>query len=147
MPCPVCPSCAGGFPKAAPPSVHILKEGDPVYKSEKRLYLTQDRTRAVEEGDPEAAFLLVAEGGEMQDAEAERLGLTGKRKGAAPEPNVVHSIAADPEPEPKSKPARTAREADDHDEGPAEGNREDDTEGKAVSGPAENKARGKAESK
>lgn len=32
-------------------------------QSDKRLYLTVDRERVVEEGDPDAAFLLVAEGG------------------------------------------------------------------------------------
>lgn len=74
-----------------------------MYKSDKRLYTTADRSRVVDEDDPEAAVLLVAEGGEISDEEAARLGLTGKRAAKAPEPAVVHSIAADPEADPESK--------------------------------------------
>ena|SRR5215211_454220 len=96
-----------------------------MWKSDKRLYLTEDRSRAVEEGDPAAAFLLVAENGELQDEEAARLGLTGKKM-QEPEPVVVHSIAADP---PKDEPKEDV---------PAE---DDEPETKAVSGPPENKAR------
>jgi hypothetical protein len=100
-----------------------------MYKSEKRLYVTADRSRVVEEDDPQAAMLLVAEGGEIQDEEAARLGLTGKKK-AEPEPVVVHSIAADPEPDPK--PARRSAAKDDDED--------DAAEAKAVSGPPANKA-------
>lgn len=75
-----------------------------MYRSDKRLYLTRDRSRAVEEGDPEAAFLLVVAGGEMPDDEAKRLGLTGKKQ-AAPEPEPVPSTAADREPPAEEQPA------------------------------------------
>jgi hypothetical protein len=89
------------------------------YVADKRLYLNADRTRAVEEG-PEASFLLVADGGSLPDEEAEKYGLTGKKKAQA-EPEPVPSTAADPEPAEKKA----------QDEPP-------DT--KAVSAPPENKA-------
>lgn len=73
------------------------------YKSDKRLYLTADG-RVVEEGDPDAASLLVNEGGELDDATAERYGLTKPAK-AAPAP-------ADAEGEKgKAAPANKARTA------------------------------------
>lgn len=99
-----------------------------MWKSDRRLYTTADRSRVVDEDDPEAAILLAAEGMEIQDAEAERLGLTGKHKGE-PEPTVVHSIAADPEPK---------------DDAPAE---DDEPKAKAVSEPPSNKAQRQAEKK
>jgi hypothetical protein len=91
-----------------------------MYKAEKRLYTTADGSEVVDENDPRAAVLLAAEGMEIPDAQAERLGLTGRKRAAAPEPPVVPSIAADPAP---------AEEA---------------VEAKAVSGPPENKARAAA---
>jgi hypothetical protein len=91
-----------------------------MYKAEKRLYTTADGSEVVDENDPRAAVLLAAEGMEIPDAQAERLGLTGRKRAAALEPPVVPSIAADPEP---------AEEA---------------VEAKAVSSPPENKARAAA---
>lgn len=41
----------------------------------RRLWLTADRERVVEEGDPSAAFLLAAEGDEVSDEDAERYGV------------------------------------------------------------------------
>lgn len=67
-----------------------------MYRAQKRLYLTADRQRAVEEGDPAASYLLVAEGGEIPDAEADRLGLTGKTKPAGRATGEVPSTEADP---------------------------------------------------
>lgn len=46
-----------------------------VFKADRRLYLTKERDRVVEEGDPAAAFLLLPVDGEMPDAEAKKLGL------------------------------------------------------------------------
>ncbi len=48
-----------------------------MYTSEKRLYLTAEG-KVVEEGDPNAATLLVGIGGQLSDEDAERYGLTGK---------------------------------------------------------------------
>lgn len=87
--------------------------------AEKRYYLSADRSRVVEEDDPDAGSLLAAEGDDISSEDVERYGL-GKKKAAAPEPVAVPSIAADPEP---------AEEA---------------VEAKAVSGPPENKARAAA---
>ena len=50
-------------------------------RADRRLWLTKDRQRVVEDGDPEAAFLLAAKGREIPEAEARRLGLL---KGSEP---------------------------------------------------------------
>lgn len=50
-----------------------------VYVSDKRLYRTQDGD-VVPEGHPDAAFLLVPEGGMLSDEDAERYGLKGGAK-------------------------------------------------------------------
>ncbi|WP_433233718.1 hypothetical protein [Actinomadura nitritigenes] len=42
---------------------------------DRRVYLTADKSRAVPEGDPDAAFLLCNAGGEIPRDQAERLGL------------------------------------------------------------------------
>lgn len=64
------------------------------YVSDKRLYVNKDKSRVVEESDPEAAYLLVAEGSELSDADAEKYGLGGaevKQVAAAPENKQVRS--------------------------------------------------------
>ena len=43
--------------------------------ADRRLWLTADKARVVEDGDPAAAFLLASPGTEIPVAEAERLGL------------------------------------------------------------------------
>ena len=48
---------------------------DKMLVAEERLWLTADRERVVGEGDPEAAFLLAAEGDTIEAEEAKRLGL------------------------------------------------------------------------
>lgn len=53
------------------------------------LYLNADKTKVVEEGDPEAAFLLVASGGQLPEEEAEKYGLTGKKAKAEPPSNKL----------------------------------------------------------
>lgn len=42
--------------------------------ADRRLYLTSDRKRLVEEGDPEAAFLFVAQGDYYDERTAKELG-------------------------------------------------------------------------
>lgn len=44
--------------------------------SDRRLWLDAKKERVVEDGDPDAAFLLVGEGSNFPAAEAEGLGLT-----------------------------------------------------------------------
>lgn len=56
-----------------------------MWKADRRLWLTADRNRVVEDGDAEAAFLLAgAPGVEVPDDVAERYGLKGQPK-AEPE--------------------------------------------------------------
>lgn len=43
--------------------------------SDRRLYLTADRSAVVEEGDPAGAYLLVGQGGEVPTAVARQYGL------------------------------------------------------------------------
>lgn len=63
--------------------------------SDRRLYLTADEKRVVEEGDPEAAFLLVGAGGELPSAVAEQYGLIGKKARNAPENKAVEGPGED----------------------------------------------------
>jgi hypothetical protein len=52
--------------------------------SDRRLYLTADKTEVVEEGDPSATHLLVAKHGEISQEEADRYGLKFDEKPADP---------------------------------------------------------------
>lgn len=63
---------------------------------DRHLYLTEDRTRVVEEGDPASRFLWASPGTEVSRAEAVRLG----------------AVKADPEPkpEPKAKPPEAPKQ-------------------------------------
>ena len=45
------------------------------YTADRNLYVNRDRTKVVEEGSEDAAFLLAAEGQTVPDAEAKKLGL------------------------------------------------------------------------
>lgn len=58
-----------------------------------RLYVAADQQTVVQEGDPRAAFLLIAPGQTMSDAEAEHYGLAALEgeKGAPPRPNKVRA--------------------------------------------------------
>jgi hypothetical protein len=58
------------------------KEKAMPFKSEKALYLNADKTKVLEEGDAEAAFLLVGAGSEIEDAEAAKYGLGSQAKSA-----------------------------------------------------------------
>lgn len=51
---------------------------------DRKLWLTAEKDRVVEDGDPDAAFLLGAEGADVPDAEAERLGLNKPKAKDAP---------------------------------------------------------------
>ena len=46
-----------------------------MWTADRRLYHDADRERILEEGDPDARFLLVGEGDELPEEEAKRLGL------------------------------------------------------------------------
>ena len=75
------------------------KEGQ-MFIADRRLWQTADRSRLVEDGDPEAAFLFCTPGDEVAEEEAKRYGLT---KAAPPlEDKAVKAPpgdkAAEPEP-------------------------------------------------
>ena len=74
--------------------------------SNKRLYLTADRSRVVEEGNPDAAFLLVGAGCELHDTVARQYGLLdvqAKAIKAAPENKAIEAA---PENKATDKPAK-----------------------------------------
>lgn len=58
-----------------------------------RLYVAADQQTVVQEGDPRAAFLLIAPGQTMSDADAARYGLAALEgeKGAPPRPNKARA--------------------------------------------------------
>lgn len=76
------------------------------FKSDKRLYQTADRSRLVEESDPDAAFLFVAEGQTVSDEDAERYGLEAPAE--APEREAGEDEA---DTKAESKPAATKAQA------------------------------------
>lgn len=51
-----------------------------MFKSDKALYLNADKSQVVEEGSPDAAFLLVGAGSEIDDADAKKYGLKSSGK-------------------------------------------------------------------
>lgn len=55
-----------------------------MYRADRRLYLTADKTRVVEHDDPAAAFLLVGAGCELDMATARRYGLVEAKAISAP---------------------------------------------------------------
>lgn len=72
--------------------------------ADRRLWLTADRERVVEEGDPEAAFLFATPGKEVSDEDAERYGLKPSRKAKDDDAPVAEEKQAPP-------PANKARKA------------------------------------
>ena len=64
--------------------------------ADRRLYLTADKSRLVEEGSPEAAFLYCTPGHEVNEEELRRLG--GPVVKVEPEVNVVPEAKAIQEP-------------------------------------------------
>ncbi|MDI9885907.1 hypothetical protein QMZ92_16355 [Streptomyces sp. HNM0645] len=68
---------------------------------DRHLYLTEDRTRVVEEGDPASRFLWAAPGDEVSRAEAVRLGAVK----AEPE-RAKEAPEAEAESEPKQRAQR-----------------------------------------
>lgn len=76
------------------------------FKSDKRLYHTADKSRLVEESDPEAAFLFVASGQTVSDEDAKKYGLEAPAAPAEPKANDD-----DAEAKADAKPAATKAEA------------------------------------
>ena len=74
--------------------------------ADRRLYLDAAKERAVEDGDPSAAYLLATPGTEVGAEEAKRLGLSVKGGAivlptAEPEPNPPKGDDAPDPPKPK----------------------------------------------
>lgn len=69
------------------------------------VYLTADRSKAVPESDPEAKFLLVREGHEIEEALVEKhsaldlVNSASKAKPAEPAPSREHMPPANPAPD------------------------------------------------
>jgi len=59
--------------------IRANNEQPKTYVASQRLFLTRDRSRVVEESSPDAAFLLVPEGGLLSEAEARRYGLLNQK--------------------------------------------------------------------
>lgn len=76
----------------------------PILKS--RLWLTEDRSAAVPDGDPKAVHLLGGEGQTVDGAEVERLGLTDEHVGPD-EPTLTTETAVKAETEPPATKAET----------------------------------------
>lgn len=84
--CPICGAAGGACRPESGPGLTITKETDTmVYTLDRRLWLTRDKSRVVEDGDPEAAWLLGAPGAVISDAEAKRYGLIEAKAQEAPE--------------------------------------------------------------
>lgn len=68
------------------------------FKSDKALFLNADRTEVVEEGSPDAAFLLVGAGSSLDDNEAAKYGLKSvdapEDKSAAPDEDKADNTLA-----------------------------------------------------
>jgi hypothetical protein len=78
------------------------------FKSDKRLYVNADRSKIVEEDSPEAAYLLVGEGGQVSDEDAKKYGLKAPKAEAKAEEPESKQVA-----EPPQNKAQTMRSGKD----------------------------------
>lgn len=79
--------------------------------ADKRYYTNADRSKIVKEGSEDAAFLVVAEGGEVTSEMEEKYGIKGvEREEQAPEPGIVISSSG-PDEGQGFVPAAEARKA------------------------------------
>jgi hypothetical protein len=115
-----------------------------MWRSPTRLYVNKDRSQVVPGDSPEAASVLVGQGGEIPRALADRYGLTTETPAVAA-PSMVDGPAAAPQPPavdsspPEVTPSPEAEEAKDTKaEDGAETKAEESKVNKAVK-PAENK--------
>ncbi len=80
-------------------------EPQDIWVADRRLWLTADKSEAVEDGDPKSAFLLVAPGQSMSRARAQELGVIPQAKvESEPEEEVKEA--------PKSEDKQLAKPAD-----------------------------------
>jgi hypothetical protein len=77
--------------------IHRLEGANVVgLKADRRLWLNRDRSKVVEDGDVNAAFLLAAPGRIVPQPEVERFGLSADAEGKI-------QLAPKPKPKPKKK--------------------------------------------
>lgn len=109
MTCPVCGRDDCNFLHDRPGGVRILtlKEKElamrstQYWRSDKRLYINADRSRIVEESDPDAAYLYATPGKLVPMDEAIRYGLAGKQD--AEKVEVPANVEDDQKPETSAK--------------------------------------------
>lgn len=113
MPDPVCSIC-GGHPQLlhAGPGITINRNpGGSGVKAESRIYTNVTRDKIVEEGDPEAAFLVAAgEGDDVPDEYTHLYREYRKARAAVAEPEPEK--ADEPQPERADEPRRADDEPD-----------------------------------
>jgi hypothetical protein len=84
------------------------------FTSDRRLYLNADRSKVVEEGDPDSAYLLVGEGGEVSDEDAKQYGLKAPRKSEAKADDAeAKQVDSPPENKARSMPRAAGAKASD----------------------------------
>ena len=72
--------------------------------SDRRLYLNNDRTKVVEEGDPDSGSLLAAEGDELTDEQVKQYGIKlGKVKAEEPAENKAETPDENKAEEPRGR--------------------------------------------
>jgi hypothetical protein len=74
------------------------------FQSDKRLYVNADKSKVVEEDSPEAAYLLVGQGGTVTDEDAKKYNLKAPKKTEVTEV-PVEAEADTEEAEAKQEPA------------------------------------------
>jgi hypothetical protein len=115
----VCPVCgAPGFScrndvLGSSPGVRIRRLSDPqegtMHTLTEKTFVNADSTAVAAEGSVEAAWLLGLEGDEISDETAERLGLTGSKKGKKKAKSTADETAEEAEVE--TAQVETAAEA------------------------------------
>jgi hypothetical protein len=92
--CPICGALSGACQEYlwAAGGPLLRRAPMPNFVSDKRLYVNADRSKIVDETDPEATFLLVGEGGTVSDEDAEKYGL----KAQPPAANKARTPATEP---------------------------------------------------
>ena len=92
------------------------------YRAPRRLYLSRDKSRVVEEGDPEAGFLLAGTGVVVPEADVERYQLRelpSDTEGEAPEAKMVKGPPENKAQAPPSVPRSEASEVEEKEAPPA----------------------------
>lgn len=96
------------------PFTVVIPDNDPEglrFTVDRRLWLTSDRQRVVEDGDPDGRFLLAGgPGATIPRRLAEALGLLGQSAPSAP---PAEALPRTPEPEAEPEPAKQAEKPAD----------------------------------